>query len=59
LQIAADKHHHTASGTRRLAIHGRDVVLALLEGQTAELVADVLRSLDLLALERQHRTLLV
>ncbi len=34
-------------------------MLALLERQTVELVADVLRTLDLLAFEGQHGTLLV
>jgi hypothetical protein len=34
-------------------------VLALLERQTIELVADILRPLDLFTLERKHRALLV
>ncbi len=59
LEIAADEYEHAASGAWRLAVDSWNVVLALLERQTVELVADVLRTLDLLAFERQHGTLLV
>jgi len=59
LQVAAHEHNHAARGARRLAVRGGDVVLALLEREPVELVADGLRALDLLALEREHGALLV
>lgn len=59
LQIPAHKHNPTAGQSRGLAVDSGDVVLALLEGEAVELVADALSSLDLLSLERQHGSLLV
>jgi len=59
LQIPAHKHNPTAGRPRGLAVDSGDVVLALLEGEAVELVANALSSLDLLSLERQHGSLLV
>jgi len=59
LKIPGDKDEHAAGGTRRLAIDGGDVVLALLEGEAGELSDDVLRALDLLAFKGQHGSFLV
>ncbi len=44
LEIAADKDKHTIGWAGRLAIHGRDVVLALLEREAGELADNVLRA---------------
>lgn len=59
LQIPAHEHNHTIQKSRRLAVHSGDVVLALLESEPIELVADGLSSFDLLPFERQHGTLLI
>lgn len=59
LEISADKHEHAAEDRRRLAVDGRDGVLALLEWQLCELPADPLHAYDLLSLEGQHRAAVV
>lgn len=59
LEVAADEDDHAACRAGGLAIYGGDAVLALLEGEASELRDDVLRPLDLLALEGQHRLVLV
>lgn len=59
LKVAGDENEHPAGGAGRLAVHGGDVVLTLVEGQSGELGDDVLRSHDFLALESQHGSILV
>lgn len=59
MEIATDEDEHAAGRAGGLAINSGDGVLALLEGQAAELGHDVLRSLDLLTLEGQHGPFLV
>jgi len=45
---------HASLGPRRLAVDGDDLVLAVLEGERAELAGDGGRALELLALEGEH-----
>lgn len=59
LQVPSHEHNHTSGRARELAIHSGDVVLALLESQGIELVADGLGALRLVALEGEHGLLLV
>ncbi|GLT86706.1 hypothetical protein SLE2022_048270 [Rubroshorea leprosula] len=59
LEVTTDEDTHPASGTGRLAIDGGDTMLTLLEGEIGEFGHDVLRALDLLTFEGQHRTFLV
>lgn len=59
LEVTGDEDEHAAGGTGGLAIDGGDGVLALLEGEAGKLGNDVLRTLDLLALEGQHGRILV
>ena len=59
LEVAANEDEHAAVDAGGLTVDGGDGVLALLEGEAGELGNDVLGSLDLLPLERQHRSLLV
>lgn len=59
LEVAADEDEHTAGRSGGLAIDGGYAVLALLEGEASELRDNVLRPLDLQALEGQHRLVLV
>lgn len=59
LEVTGDENEHTGSRTRRLAIDGRDVMLALLEGKRGELSDDALDSLDLLTFEGEHGSFLV
>ena len=59
LEVAGDENEHTGGGTRRLAVDGGDVVLALLERERCELGDDVLDSKDLLTFEGEHGSFLV
>lgn len=59
LEVTTDEDEHAANGARGLAIDGGDTVLALLEGEGCELGDNVLGALGLLALEGQHRLVLV
>ena len=59
LEVAADEDEHAAGGGGGLAVDGGDGVVALVEGEGGELGDDVLGALDLLALEGEHRPLLV
>ena len=59
LEVAADEDEHAAGGRGGLAVDGGDGVVALVEGEGGELGDDVLGALDLLALEGEHRPLLV
>lgn len=59
LEITGDKNEHPAGGARGLAINGGDVMLTLLKRQSRELRHDVLGSHDFLALESQHRSILI
>ena len=51
---AGDEDEHASLGPRRLAVDGDDLVLAVLEGERAELAGDGGRALELLALEGEH-----
>ena len=59
LEVPRDENKHAAGGSRGLAIDGGDAMLALLEGKAGELGDDVLRPLDLLTFEGQHRPVLI
>lgn len=59
LEIPTDENKHAASGSRWLTIDGGDAVLALLERQTRQFSGDLLSALELLALEAEHRAVLV
>lgn len=59
LEVAADEDQHAGVDAGGLAIDGGDGVLALVEGKGSELGDDVVRALDLLALEGEHGTLLI
>lgn len=56
---AGDEDEHASLGSRRLAVDGDDLVLAMLEGERAELAGDGGRALELLALEGEHGGVLV
>lgn len=59
LEIAADEDEHAGVDAGGLAIDGGDGVLALLERERGEFGDDVLGTLDLLTLEREHGPFLV
>ncbi|KAJ6702202.1 hypothetical protein OIU74_013366 [Salix koriyanagi] len=59
LEITGDKNKHTTSRTRRLAINGGDVMLALLERESNKFRNDILGSLRLLTFKSKHRTVLI
>ncbi|MCO5611855.1 hypothetical protein L7F22_066114 [Adiantum nelumboides] len=59
LHVAVDKDEHTTTGPRKLAVDYGDIVLTLLECQAREIAHDVLHARDLLALESEHRAILV
>lgn len=59
LEVTGDKYEHAAGGAGGLTVDGGDAVLALLKREGGELRGDILGSLDLLPLEREHRCLLV
>jgi hypothetical protein len=56
---AGDEDEHASLGPRRLAVDGDDLVLAVLEGERAELAGDGGRALEFLALEGEHGGVLV
>lgn len=59
LEISGDENKHPAGGARRLTIDGTDLVLALLKRQAGELGHDILGTHGFLALESEHRAVLV
>ena len=59
LKAPAHKHEHASGRARRLAIDCGDVMLALLESQAVQLIADGLCALDLFPFEWQHGAFLI